>query len=133
MEDNESINLKTYSKVWKIEHLIYNIGGKDLPQPVAIKTALYFIAFFIIIQAIPGLDFILSGVVKKCLAAGALAYLFSKKLLDGKNPIFWLKSNIIHFIRWIMGANHLNRYKEIKKDFRAKYGTRVTYRTIKFD
>lgn len=133
MEDTELIRVKSYSKVWRIERFLYAVGGRNLPFPVAIKAIMYFIAFtFILKLNIPPFNWVpfRDQLIYSYGVPAGLAYFFSKQLLDGKNPLLWLKSITIHFIRWVTGYNTLNRYKRVPKSEKAQYTNRIAYRVV---
>jgi len=127
-KETENISIRNYEKAWKIEHTIYNLGKVKLPWSVPLRAAVYFIIFYLIIQIDWPLISILPDSWRKIVLPVTLAGLCSKKTLDGKNPLFWLKSQIIHLTRIITGANRINRYKIKEKPFMAKYRGYVTYR-----
>lgn len=130
-KEHESVHIRTYDKAWKIEHTIYNLGKVKLPWAVPLKAAVYFMVFYLIFQIDWPLISLLPDSWRKIAIPGVLAALCSKKTLDGKNPIFWVKSQLIHLIRIITGANRINRYKIKEKTYKAKYQGCVTYRIHK--
>lgn len=130
-KEPESIIIRNFEKVWKIEHTFYNLGKVKLPWAVPLRAAVYCMVFYLIFQIDWPLISLLPDSWRNLALPAVLAYLCSKKTLDGKNPLFWLKSQIIHLIRLITGANRINRYKIKDKAFGAKYRGYVTYRVHK--
>lgn len=127
MEEKNRVVLPSYSKVWRIERMLYSIGKRRIP-PISIKTILYFFFFFMIFSVnIPIIRII---PYRRTILPAGLAYLCSKKLLDGKNPIAWLKSNLIHLLRSVIGSNSVNRYKKIGRSHKARYTTKISYRAV---
>lgn len=130
--NNEVRILKSYSKVWKIERVFYQIGGVNLPNPVALNTLLYFLVFEVLMYLLKNFPIIslLPGYLKHLFIPGGLAWLCNNKLLDGKNPFSFVKTIVVHYAVVFMYGTHINRYKYVNEKGTAKYTNKISYRTI---
>lgn len=132
MEEEYKV-LKSYSKVWRIERMFYEIGGVNLPFPVAFNALIYYIVFVFLIYVLRGVVIInkIPPLYKYLFIPGGLAYLFNSKLLDGKNPIGFLKSILIHYYVIFFKGSKVVRYKYIKaRKEKAKYTNKISYRIL---
>lgn len=132
MDQHETKILRSYSKVWKIERVFYQFGEWNLPNPIALNTVIYFTVFFFLMFFLSKIQIIgnISGIYRYAVIPGVLAWTCNNKMLDGKNPLGFIKSILMHCVgNWFVGSR-LNRYKYIKSKDKARYTTRITYRTI---
>lgn len=129
--NHETRILKSYSKVWKIERVFYQVGGFTLPNPIALNTFLYFMVFELILFLTRNVVLLnlIPGAVRYLIIPGGLAWLCNNKLLDGKNPISFVLSIFVHYTNILSRGGHINRYKYIKsRKGIAKYSTNISYR-----
>lgn len=99
-DQNNSIRLYSYNKVWKSEKKVYALGNIILPVPVAIYDALYFVITLLVMLAIGNIIPItehIPFVFRIAIPIGITKFLRKKKL-DGKNPIKYLWSYLIYIL-----------------------------------
>lgn len=130
--DRETKILKSYSKVWKIERTFYQIGGFNLPSPVALNTIIYFLVFAIVMFLARNMLIIslIPDAFKYLFIPGGIAWLCSNKLLDGKNPLSFVLSIVTHYLTILVKGYRINRYKYIDSKGTAKYTTKISYRIL---
>lgn len=130
--DNEVRILKSYSKVWKIERMFYQVGGFNLPNPVALNTLLYFAGFAALIFLARNFPLVslIPGFYKYIAIPGVLAWACNNKLLDGKNPLAFIISIIKHYVVINSYGKRINRYKFVKNSGKAKYANKISYRVV---
>lgn len=125
--------LRSYSKVWKIERVFYQLGGINLPLAVALNSLLYYLMFLVITVALSRFKVIslIPPLYRFILLPGALAWLFNNKLLDGKNPVAFLRSIFTHYlVIWFKGSR-IVRFRNIKvKNERAIFKNKISFRVL---
>jgi len=125
--------LRSYSKVWRIERMFYQLGGYNLPFPLAINAIIYFAGFMVLSVAMSKFAFFkwIPSLWRYALIPGALAYAFNNKLLDSKNPLSFLRSVLTHFFVIIFKGSRIMRFRNVKvKNQRAVFNTKISFRII---
>ncbi len=101
MEENRSVKIYSYKKVWKVEKKIYSISNINLPIPVNPYDLLVFLGVAIIMlilgRIIPAVAAI-PTVIRFVMIPYGIAHYLMKMKLDGKNPFkFWIGCIIYFF------------------------------------
>lgn len=131
--EKERVILRSYSKVWKIERYLYNLGEINLPNPIALNTLIYWMGFsilMVILSKIPLIGMI-SPMYKFLVIPGALAWFFNNKLLDGKNPLAFIRSILVHYYIIFFKGHIISRFRYIKNTKKAIYKSKISYRILK--
>ena len=131
--EERRILLKSYSKVWKIERILYNLGGWNLPSPLALNTLIYWVGFAILMKFVGMLPLIgqISPMYRYLLIPGALAWFFNNKLLDGKNPFAFMRSILIHIFVITTKGHIISKFRYIKpKNTKVIFTSKISSRII---
>lgn len=89
--ENRPIEIRSYEKVWKVDHRIYSVGNVNLPVPVNLTSLFYFgmgLIFSLILCRLPLLHNI-PAAFKFLLIPLGVMYVLRNVTLDGKNPIWF--------------------------------------------
>lgn len=122
--------VKSYTNVWKLNRTFFTIGNVKLPAPVSMNFMIYFIVIVIPIALLGDLLSNIPGIIRYVIIPGGLAWIFDKKMIDGKNPYQFIRSICTHYyIIWVKGYK-VNRFKHYKTIYPA-IKTIITYRIHK--
>lgn len=113
--EKKKLQLKAYSKVWKIENRIYAIQNIILPVPIAPREILYFFViatiFFILSKIIPFLSAV-PVMLRYLLLPIVFTKFLLKKKLDGKMP----HKYFVAWIKYILDNRYIERFKKYSTD-----------------
>lgn len=94
--------LKSYSRIWNVEKVIYAINDFHLPFPVTFNQMVWFILSFFTVMLLgnlPPLSFIDGVLLKYVGIPVGLTWFMSQKTFDGKKPYGFLKSVLTYLFR----------------------------------
>lgn len=124
--DVPKVTVSNYTKIWKLDWVIYALEGKKLPIPANLRVigifAACWVVFFILGKTIL---FFLPGIYTGVFLPAGATWLIAKQKLDGKPPHLWLLSMIFFWMR----HKRLHRYRKFEHTGNYKYGSKVVYRT----
>ncbi|GIO19337.1 conjugal transfer protein [Oceanobacillus oncorhynchi subsp. incaldanensis] len=94
--------LKSYTRIWSVEKVIYAINDFRLPFPVTFNQMTWFVlSLFVVILLgnLPPLSLIDGALLKYVGVPVLLTWFMSKKSFDGKKPYGFLKSVVTYYFR----------------------------------
>ncbi|WP_080873454.1 conjugal transfer protein [Oceanobacillus timonensis] len=94
--------LKSYTRIWSVEKVIYAINDFRLPFPVTFSQMTWFVLSLLVVILLgnlPPLSLIDGALLKYVGVPVGLTWFMSKKSFDGKKPYGFLKSVITYFFR----------------------------------
>ncbi|GAA0316373.1 conjugal transfer protein [Oceanobacillus oncorhynchi subsp. oncorhynchi] len=94
--------LKSYTRIWSVEKVIYAINDFRLPFPVTFNQMTWFVLSLLVVMLlgnVPPLSLIDGALLKYVGIPVALTWFMSKKSFDGKKPYGFLKSVLTYWIR----------------------------------
>lgn len=96
-------NLKSYTSIWKVEHILHGLGDLKLPISLTLSQTCCFVsselAILFVFHKLPPLCYTDNILLKYGVIPGGLTWFMSKKTFDGKKPYSFLKSVIAYFFR----------------------------------
>lgn len=94
--------LRSFSRIWSIERVLYAINDFNLPFPVTFTQIGWFLAALLVMiffgDFLP-LSLIDNFLIKFGVIPVGLAYVMNKRGFDGKKPLGFLKSVILYIWR----------------------------------
>lgn len=129
MQQNDSIFVKSYKRVWKIEKFFYSFEKWKLPRPITFLQVWYFLVAFVVVLILNNhfpILFVLfpSTLVKFALIPGAISFYLSKVKYDGKNPHKWIYGQLVFYSK----PKLMSRYKPTDLPGKMKYSGIVSFR-----
>lgn len=101
MEENRTVKIFSYKKVWKVEKKIYSISNINLPVPVNpydLGAFLGIALFMLLLGKIIPIVAAIPTVIRFVIIPYGISHYLMKMKLDGKNPFkFWLGCIIYFF------------------------------------
>ncbi|MEN1969624.1 conjugal transfer protein [Lentibacillus sp. N15] len=94
--------LKSYSRIWNVEKVIYAINDFHLPFPVTFNQMVWFILSLFTVMLLgnlPPFSFIDGVLLKYVGIPVGLTWFMSQKTFDGKKPYGFLKSVLTYLFR----------------------------------
>lgn len=94
--------LKSYTRIWSVEKVIYAINDFRLPFPVTFNQMTWFVLSLMAVMLLgnlPPLTLIDGALLKYVGVPVGITWFMSKKSFDGKKPYGFLKSVVTYFIR----------------------------------
>ncbi len=94
--------LKSYTRIWSVEKVIYAINDFRLPFPVTFNQMSWFVLSLLLVMLLgnlPPLSIINGALLKYVGIPVGLTWFMSQKTFDGKKPYSFLKSVITYFSR----------------------------------
>ncbi|MFD1413429.1 conjugal transfer protein [Oceanobacillus jeddahense] len=94
--------LKSYTRIWSVEKVIYAINDFRLPFPVTFNQMTWFVLSLLVVMLLgnlPPLSLIDGALLKYVGIPVLLTWFMSKKSFDGKKPYGFLKSVVTYYIR----------------------------------
>ena len=94
--------LKSYTRIWSVEKVIYAINDFRLPFPVTFNQMSWFVLSLLLVMLLgnlPPLSLINGALLKYVGIPVGLTWFMSQKTFDGKKPYSFLKSVITYFFR----------------------------------
>lgn len=94
--------LKSYTRIWSVEKVIYAINDFRLPFPVTFNQMTWFVLSLLVVMLLgnlPPLSFIDGALLKYVGVPVLLTWFMSKKSFDGKKPYGFLKSVVTYYFR----------------------------------
>lgn len=94
--------LKSYTRIWSVDKVIYAINDFRLPFPVTFNQMTWFVLSLLTVMLLgnlPPLSWIDGALLKYVGVPLALTWFMSKKSFDGKKPYGFLKSVIAYYAR----------------------------------
>ncbi|MCT1905129.1 conjugal transfer protein [Oceanobacillus sojae] len=112
--------LKSYTRIWSVEKVIYAINDFRLPFPVTFNQMTWFVLSLlavILLGNLPPLSLIDGALLKYVGIPVGITWFMSKKSFDGKKPYGFLKSVVTYFIRpKVTYAGKLVKFQKKKVD-----------------
>ncbi|MGF7105691.1 hypothetical protein M2151_001154 [Lachnospiraceae bacterium PH1-22] len=113
--------VKSYSKIWNIQKVIYGISDFKLPFPLTIEQMGWLVLslfFVIIFGKYPPLSWLEGALLKYFGIPIGITWFMSGKTFDGKKPIGFIRSAIMYFVRHKLtfAGNPIKLEKEKVKD-----------------
>lgn len=133
MEEERGRILRSYSKVWRLERLLYQIGKVNLPSPIAVYTIIYWMGFAVLMMFLGVFDVVknIPVIYRFLIIPGALAYFFKYQKLDGKNPFAFFRSIILHYYVIFFKGSRVSRFRYIKPEKRkVRFNSILSYRIL---
>lgn len=94
--------LKSYTRIWSVDKVIYAINDFQLPFPVTFNQMTWFVISLLAVMLlgnIPPLSLIDGALLKYVGVPLALTWFMSKKSFDGKKPNGFFKSVAGYYMR----------------------------------
>ena len=94
--------LKSYTRIWSVDKVIYAINDFRLPFPVTFNQMTWFVLSLMVVMLLgnlPPLSFIDGALLKYVGVPIAVTWFMSKKSFDGKKPYGFLKSVLSYYCR----------------------------------
>ncbi|GGP08806.1 MULTISPECIES: conjugal transfer protein [Oceanobacillus] len=94
--------LKSYTRIWSVEKIIYAINDFRLPFPVTFNQMTWFVLSLLVVMLLgnlPPLSLIDGALLKYVGVPLLLTWFMSKKSFDGKKPYGFLKSVVTYYFR----------------------------------
>jgi len=94
--------LKSYTRIWSVEKVIYAINDFRLPFPVTFNQMSWFVLSLLLVMLLgnlPPLSLINGALLKYVGIPVGLTWFMSQKTFDGKKPYSFLKSVITYLFR----------------------------------
>src|SRR5690625_486566 len=94
--------LKSYTRIWSVEKVIYAINDFRLPFPVTFNQMSWFVLSLLIVMLLgnlPPLSLINGALLKYVGIPVGLTWFMSQKTFDGKKPYSFLKSVLTYLFR----------------------------------
>jgi len=94
--------LKSYTRIWSVEKVIYAINDFRLPFPVTFNQMSWFVLSLLIVMLLgnlPPLSLINGALLKYVGIPVGLTWFMSQKTFDGKKPYRFLKSVLTYSFR----------------------------------
>ncbi|MEK4869693.1 conjugal transfer protein [Niallia sp. FSL W8-1348] len=94
--------LKSYTRIWSVEKVIYAINDFRLPFPVTFNQMSWFVLSLLLVMLLgnlPPLSLINGALLKYVGIPVGLTWFMSQKTFDGKKPYSFLKSVLTYFFR----------------------------------
>ncbi len=94
--------LKSYTRIWSVEKVIYAINDFRLPFPVTFNQMSWFVISLLMVMLLgnlPPLSLINGALLKYVGIPVGLTWFMSQKTLDVKKPYSFLKSAVTYWFR----------------------------------
>ena len=94
--------LKSYTRIWSVEKVIYAINDFRLPFPVTFNQMSWFVLSLLVVMLLgnlPPLSLIDDALLKYVGIPVGLTWFMSQKTFDGKKPYSFLKSALTYWFR----------------------------------
>lgn len=94
--------LKSYTRIWSVEKVIYAINDFRLPFPVTFNQMSWFVLSLLVVMLLgnlPPLSLINGALLKYVGIPVGLTWFMSQKTFDGKKPYSFLKSVLTYLFR----------------------------------
>lgn len=94
--------LRSYTRIWSVEKVIYAINDFRLPFPVTFNQMSWFVLSLLVVMLLgnlPPLSLIDGALLKYIGIPVGLAWFMSQKTFDGKKPYSFLKSVLTYWFR----------------------------------
>ncbi|WP_010097511.1 conjugal transfer protein [Ornithinibacillus scapharcae] len=94
--------LKSYTRIWSVEKVIYAINDFRLPFPVTFNQMSWFVLSLLVVMLLgnlPPLSLIDGALLKYVGIPVGLTWFMSQKTFDGKKPYSFLKSVLTYLFR----------------------------------
>lgn len=94
--------LKSYTRIWSVEKVIYAINDFRLPFPVTFNQMSWFVISLLMVMLLgnlPPLSLIDGALLKYVGIPVGLTWFMSQKTFDGKKPYSFLKSALTYWFR----------------------------------
>lgn len=94
--------LKSFTRIWSVEKVIYAINDFNLPFPVTFSQIGWFLGallLMIFLGDLPPLSLLDNFLIKYVAIPVSTAYIMNKRSFDGKKPLGFLKSVILYILR----------------------------------
>ena len=94
--------LKSYTRIWSVEKVIYAINDFRLPFPVTFNQMSWFVLSLLLVMLLgnlPPLSMINGALLKYVGVPVGLTWFMSKKTFDGKKPYSFLKAVLTYLFR----------------------------------
>jgi TcpE family len=119
--------VRTYTKIWKYEKILFAIEDFRLPVPIPWRTAFSFIitlTLLVILTRLPLLEAFSKSYWLMILIAGCSSYFFTTQKLEGKEPLNFIRRYFFYSI----SSKKLNRYQKVEKPQEYRYTNSITFR-----
>lgn len=117
------IKIKSYSHVWKVDGVLYQISDVKLPFPITYTYMKWLMVSFILVIFLKNIPpFIFMPTLMKIALPLIFAYFMSKKQFNGKTAPQFVKSQISYFLR----PKLVYRNKALKKVQKHKITSDIT-------
>jgi hypothetical protein len=94
--------IKSYSKVWSMEGILYAINDFKLPFSATYSQIGWFVAglvFMLLVSDIPPFSFISSGLIRYGAIPVGLTLIMNKLEFEGKKPWYFFLSYLAYMLR----------------------------------
>src|SRR5690625_5193492 len=94
--------LKSYTRIWSVEKVIYAINDFRLPFPVTFNQMSWFVISLLMVMLLgnlPPLSLINGALLKYVGIPVGLTWFMSQKTFDGKKPYSFLKSALTYWFQ----------------------------------
>lgn len=130
-DETRKVTVYSYSKAWKVEKKIYNIGNLVLPVPVEMWNMIYFAGAVLVVLFLQKMIPVISAmpiVLRFGMLPYGIVYVMRKKKLDGKNPLKYFAGYLIYLFRDKHGyLEHFTRHEIQKQKLRLHWSCSQAY------
>jgi len=94
--------IKSYTKVWKVQKILYSVNDVKLPVPITFQQIAWFIGCLfglMVFGNAPPFSYIDNALVKYIVLPVLTSWLMSQKTFDGMQPHRYIQSVILYVLR----------------------------------
>lgn len=113
--ERQTIKIRTFNKIWRVQFKLYNIDNIKLPFAVSLWDIVLIaigICISLIIHNIINIDYFGKAIVKYCFLPLGIRFVLTKFQLDGKKAHKYFLDMLIFFIK----PKTYERFKAVKRD-----------------
>ncbi|WP_051531509.1 TcpE family conjugal transfer membrane protein [Clostridiisalibacter paucivorans] len=134
MEDNREFEImRTYTRAWQTEIVMYHLFGIPLWFPVSSRQAaffmlgLVFMTIFSKVIPLKGIPLVGDPICIYAVYPFLIMKFFTKMTLDGKPPHIFFRDQL----SFLFQDKKYNLYKPIKDENKINYSSQIGYRTVR--
>lgn len=107
------MRLRTYAQVWRLERVIYQIEGVNLPFAITMQQMMFFAGCILVMaflsKILPGLSRV-GAVARYLILPAFVTWFLTRQRLDGKAPHRWVWKMLL----FLSSPKRLNRLQPLR-------------------